>query len=106
LEPPEFKEPAFWSATMYNYDNNDTVENPINRYSLGSDNKMTMNEDGTVTLYLQNTNPGADKEANWLPTPTSGRWYINLRAYGPSPRTIQSAFDHTVYAPAGIVEVK
>jgi len=36
------------------------VENPINRYSLGSDNKMVMNKDGTVTLYLQSESPGPD----------------------------------------------
>src|SRR5271166_3223925 len=74
LEPPAFKEPAFWSTTMYNYDNNYTVVNPINRYSLGSDNELIKNKDGTVTLYLQSTSPGTDKEANWLPTPRSGRW--------------------------------
>ena len=97
---------AFWSLTVYDYNNNYTVENPINRYCLGSDNKMTMNKDGTVTLYLQSTSPGADREANWLPTPKSGRWYMNLRAYAPSARTIQSAYNHEVYAPAPIKEVK
>jgi DNA sulfur modification protein DndE len=106
LEPPAYKKPAFWSATMYNYDNNYTVENPINRYCLGSDNKMAMNDDGTVTIYLQSTSPGPDKEANWLPTPKSGRWYINLRAYAPGRRTIESAYNHDVYAPAPIMEVK
>jgi hypothetical protein len=40
-------EPAFWSATMYNYNNNYTVENPINRYSPGSDNELIMNKDDT-----------------------------------------------------------
>ena len=106
LEPPEFKEPAFWSATMYNYDNNYTVENPIHRYSLGSDDPLTKNSDGTVTLYLQSESPGTDKEANWLPTPKSGRWYINLRAYAPGQRTIESAFNYDVYAPAPIMEAK
>ena len=105
-EPPPFKEPAFWSATMYDYDNNYTIENPINRYSLGSDDPLKLNADGTVTLYLQSTSPGHDKEANWLPTPASGRWYINLRAYAPGQRTIESAFDSNVYAPGPIVEVK
>jgi hypothetical protein len=32
--------------------------------------------------------------------------YINLRAYAPGRRTIESAYNHDVYAPAGIVEVK
>jgi hypothetical protein len=106
MTPPPFKEPAFWSATMYDYNNNYTIVNPINRYSLGSDDPLKLNADGTVTLYLQATSPGKDKESNWLPTPASGRWYINLRAYAPGQKMIESAFDSNVYAPAPIVEVK
>jgi len=59
-----------------------------------------------VTLYFQSTSPGKDKESNWLPSPATGRWYLNLRAYAPGTATIQSAFNSDVYAPAGIVEVK
>jgi hypothetical protein len=106
LQPPTFREPAFWSTTMYDYANNYTVENPINRYSLGSDDPLIKNADGTITLYFQSTSPGKDKEANWLPTPESGRWYMNMRAYAPTERTIASAFNYDVYAPAPIVEVK
>ena len=106
MTPPPFKEPAFWSATMYDYNNNYTIVNPINRYSLGSDDPLKLNADGTVTLYLQATSPGKDKESNWLPTPAAGRWYINLRAYAPGQKTIESAFDSNVYAPAPIVAVK
>jgi len=80
--------------------------NPINRYSLGSDDPLKKNADGTVTLYFQSTSPGKDKESNWLPTPASGRWYINLRAYAPGQRTIESAFNSDVYAPAAIVKVQ
>jgi hypothetical protein len=106
LTPPPYKKPAFWSATLYDYNNNYTIVNPINRYSLGSDDPLKYNEDGTVTLYLQSTNPGREKESNWLPTPASGRWYISLRAYAPGQKTIESAFDSDVYAPPPIVEVK
>jgi len=43
--------------------------NPINRYSLGSDNKdLKYNPVGSLTVYLQADNPGADTESNWLPT--------------------------------------
>ena len=63
FEPPPFKEPGFWSATMYDYNNTYTVENPINRYFLGSDTPLIKNPDGTVTLYIQITSPGKDKDA-------------------------------------------
>jgi|SRR5208282_3748401 len=38
FEPSSFKEPAFWSATMYDFNNNYTVENPINRYAADGGN--------------------------------------------------------------------
>jgi DNA sulfur modification protein DndE len=104
--PPPFKEPAFWSATMYDWKNNYTVENPINRYSLGSDDPLKMNADGTVTLYMQSTSPGKDKESNWLPTQKSGRWYILLRSYSPGRAAIESSFDPSVWAPGPVVQVQ
>jgi hypothetical protein len=104
--PPDYKEPAFWSLTVYDYETNYTIENPINRYVLGSDNKMAMNRDGTVTIYLQSTSPGADKEPNWLPTPKTGRYYLGLRAYAPGARTIEATYDPSVFPLAHIVEVK
>jgi len=57
---------AFWSITMYNPQYN-LVANPINRYSLGDRSGIKPNADGSLTLYLQTSSPGADKEANWLP---------------------------------------
>ena len=104
--PPPFKEPAFWSATMYDYKSNYTVENPINRYSLGSDNPLKLNADGTVTLYIQATSPGKDKESNWLPSAASGRWYILVRSYAPGRQMIESSFDPKVWNPGPVTQVK
>ena len=30
---------------------------------------MKKNADGSLTIYIQNDSPGADKESNWLPAP-------------------------------------
>ena len=106
FEPPPFKEPGFWSATMYDYNNTYTIENSINRYFLGSDTPLIKNPDGTITLYLQRMSPGKDKESNWLPSPSFGRWYILLRAYPPEQRTIESAYNTDVYSPGPAVKVK
>ncbi len=72
---------AFWSLTMY-----DTefffVPNPIDRYDLGGRNRLIINPDGSVELYLQADSPGPDKEANWLPAP-KGKFNLVLRIYSP-----------------------
>jgi hypothetical protein len=74
----------FWSMTMYNLPERLLVDNPINRYAIGSRTKgLKANADGSIDIYLQSTSPGVDKEANWLPTPREGPFYMVLRMYGP-----------------------
>ncbi|MFF0633555.1 DUF1254 domain-containing protein [Nocardia sp. NPDC004151] len=75
---------AFWSVTMYKLPEILLVENPINRYLINSPMlpNLVRNPDGGITLYLQQTSPGADKEANWLPTPP-GDFEMILRTYWP-----------------------
>src|SRR5215467_13932977 len=58
----------FWSVTVYDL-HGFTVPNPANRYTLGDRSNLKLNADGSLDIYLQRENPGADKEANWLPTP-------------------------------------
>jgi len=72
---------GFWSLTMYDGDFF-FVDNPLNRYTLSARNKFRADADGSVTLYLQNENPGPDKESNWLPAP-KGRFIPMLRLYWP-----------------------
>jgi len=43
---------------MYSWENNYTVENPINRYSLGSDDLLMMNADGTARALHAEHEPG------------------------------------------------
>ena len=58
------------------------VANPINRYSIRSRQNLKSNPDSSMDLYIQNRSPGADKECNWLPSPT-GRFQMMLRMYWP-----------------------
>lgn len=76
--------PGFWSLTMYDAASGYTIENPIDRYSLGSSDNLRKNADGSFTIYIQHDSPGADKESNWLPAP-SGPFYLVLRVYAPAP---------------------
>ena len=75
---------AFWSVTMYDGKTQLLIENPINRYLINSPMLpgMKMNPDGSLTLYIQNKSPGADKESNWLPAP-NGDIYLVMRLYWP-----------------------
>jgi hypothetical protein len=75
---------AFWSLTMYDFDAY-LVPNPLNRYALGDRSNLKSEKDGSLTIYLQNTSPGKDKESNWLPTPSSGKFKVALRLYIPKP---------------------
>jgi hypothetical protein len=76
---------GFWSLTMYD-DKYFFVDNPLNRYTLSSRFDFKYNVDGSLDLYLQNENPGPEKESNWLPAP-NGRFILMLRLYWPKEHT-------------------
>ena len=73
----------FWSWTMYKMPQRWLVDNPINRYAIGSATPgLKKGKDGSITIYFQARSPGKDKESNWLPAP-DGPFWIVLRTYGP-----------------------
>ena len=82
---------AFWSLTMYDGKTQLLIENPINRYLINSPMlpAMKTSADGSLTLYIQNKSPGADKEANWLPAP-DGPIYLVMRLYWPRQTRLRS----------------
>jgi hypothetical protein len=91
---------AFWSITMYDPTYN-LVANPINRYSVGNRTAgLKADADGGLSLSIQDVSPGGEREANWLPSPTTGPFLMVLGAYIPS----QAILDHT-WHPPGIVPV-
>jgi hypothetical protein len=87
---------GLWSVTMYDpqyyY-----VANPLNRYQISpSQSPVTMNRDGSLDIYIQHDNPGAEKMKNWLPAPT-GPFLLMMRLYWPD----ESVIDGT-WKPPGI----
>jgi len=88
---------GFWSLTMYNAEYF-FVANPLNRYTLSARNDLKKNADGSVDLYLQNENPGPEKQSNWLPAP-AGKFIPMLRLYWPK-ETPPSIIDGTWKIPA------
>ena len=96
---------AFWSVTMYDGKTQLLIKNPINRYLINSPmlSGMKKNADGSLTIYIQKDNPGASKQANWLPAP-DGPIYLVMRLYWPktTPPSILPAGEGT-WNPPGLV---
>lgn len=83
---------GFWSLTMYNSEHFFEL-NPLNRYSLGTKNKsLKFAPDGSLTIYIQASSPGPDKEDNWLPSP-KGDFAMTVRAYGPTKQLIDGSWN-------------
>jgi hypothetical protein len=84
---------SFWSLTMYDQPASLLVANPINRYLLNSTmlSEFKMDEDGGLTLYVQNESPGKDKEANWLPSP-KGPFSVIMRLYWPKAEAVDGTW--------------
>ncbi len=72
---------AFWSITMYDKDGFH-VANVLDRFAIGSHDKLTYNADGSLDIYVQADSPGKEKEANWLPAP-KGEFQPTMRLYSP-----------------------
>jgi hypothetical protein len=72
---------AFWSVTAYDKEGY-FIANTINRYAIGDRDKLKFNPDGSLDLYIQVQNPGADHEANWLPS-GDGIFNMTMRLYWP-----------------------
>lgn len=97
LHLPKGKLPAdsFWSITLYEFVTGGQylLENPINRYSIGDRTKgMKYNDDGSLDIWLQPTDPGPEKRSNWLPTPEKNLFYLMARAYQPWPEVLDPSW--------------
>jgi len=72
---------GFWSITLYDTEGFQ-VPNSINRFAVSSWMPFKYNADGSLDLLIQNANPGAAVEQNWLPAPT-GAFNLTMRLYAP-----------------------
>jgi hypothetical protein len=58
------------------------VENDFKRYSIASTTDgLKSDADGSITIYIQHENPGANKQSNWLPAPAED-FNLTMRLYG------------------------
>ncbi len=94
---------AFWSLTAYELPASRLVANPINRYLINSPMLPSLvpdPPDGSYTFYIQNSSPGIDKEANWLPAPR-GPFMLVLRLYWPKPDALNGTWKSPLPVRAG-----
>ncbi|WP_431232643.1 DUF1254 domain-containing protein [Mycolicibacterium psychrotolerans] len=81
---------AFWSVTMYDAEGYQ-VANEIDRFAIGDRDALQYNADGSLDLYVQHSNPGPEKVANWLPAPL-GTLGVTMRLYAPRREAISGAW--------------
>lgn len=72
---------VFWSVTVYDR-KGFQVANPLNRCALGDRDPLRYNADGSLDLFIQDDNPGPEREPNWHPAP-SGPMALFMRLYEP-----------------------
>ena len=87
-DPPRRPVPAAYGSDL------NLVANPIGRYSIRDGAAgLGKDPDGGLTIYLQAESPGKEKEANWLPCPPDGEWFVILRVYLPRPEVIKAEWE-------------
>jgi len=99
---PEGQQPpvgAFWSVT--NYQNHFLIPGTT-KFAVSSWMNAKTNIDGSLTIYMQPTSPGADKELNWIPTsPSIPMMTPLMRLYWPLPPALDGH-----WSPPPAVEVQ
>jgi hypothetical protein len=78
---------AFWSITLYN-SKQLLAANAIQRHVIGDLNKLKLNADGSLTIYIQHEWPGMEKDLNWLPAPYDA-FELVFQLYWPKPQVLQ-----------------
>ena len=83
---------AFWSLSMYKLPEQLFIENEIDRYIISSATEgLKYNDDGSLDVYIQKENPGAEKESNWLPA-HDGPFSLQARLYWPDPNALDPLY--------------
>lgn len=94
----------FWSITMYKLPQRLLVDNPIDRYSIGSSTAgLKTKEDGSLVIYVGKESPGNAKESNWLPAPDGPFWTV-MRCYGPSQSIVDGTYKRPDYVAKSLNE--
>lgn len=89
MTPPHGAD-GWWSLTAYT-DAGRLVENELGRYNLGEVDDLPFNEDGSLDLFIQATNPGGRRERAWIPV-CEGVFSLTMRIYLPTADVLSFAW--------------
>lgn len=76
---------VLWSLALYDMDQL-FVENPLDRYALGSRDDLQLGPDGSLEIVVQHQRP--DNAVNWLPAP-DGDFNLMLHLYWPDQAVLE-----------------
>lgn len=72
----------FWSVIAVDRLHRRVLPNPLNRFLLNKESKLSYGPDGSLKLYFAPQKPADAPDGNWLPT--GGKpWSLTFRFYGP-----------------------
>lgn len=72
----------FWSVIAVDRLHRRVLPNPLNRFLLNKESKLSYSSDGSLKLYFAPEKPADAPDGNWLPT--GGKpWSLTFRFYGP-----------------------
>ena len=75
---------AFWSLTLYDFENGFFIPNDFKKYSVGENGGMKLNAQGGIEIHVAAKKPDGVPPENWLPI-NRGEYGINtmMRIYAP-----------------------
>jgi hypothetical protein len=101
LDPPPPVE-GHWSLTLYPTATGLLYPNEMDRYAIAATTPaLEYDADGSLTVTIAHQRPA--KAANWLPAP-AGRFYLDLRTWGPSPEVYRREWRPGPVTPMAVTE--
>ncbi len=88
--PPNIPAANYWSIVLYDADTRALLNNGQPFPSVASNQKMTVNKNGSVDVYF-GPKPPAMQNANWIKTVPGKGYFSGMRLYSPT----QAFFDKT-----------
>ena len=75
---------AFWSVTLYDFQNGFFIPNDRKKYSVGDNAGMKLDKEGGIAIYIAAQKPEGVPEEDWLPINRKDEnLSVNLRIYIP-----------------------